>query len=88
MEGYVDYWRADKGWGWVLTDDGGRFFAHITAFNPRPGAQQIVKGAIVEFDPGRTSRGIVAINIRICTAATAAQRLLEATQEGSKAGGK
>ena len=76
MEGFVDYWRADKGWGFILTDDGGRFFAHISAFNPQPG-NQIIKGAIVEFDAGRTSKGPVAINIRICTAATNAQRLLD-----------
>lgn len=85
MEGFVDYWRADKGWGWVLTDDGGRYFAHISAFNPQPPPQQVIKGAIVEFDAGRTHKGPVAINIRI-RASKIVQALVDAAQEGGQGG--
>jgi cold shock CspA family protein len=65
VNGYIEVWTA-KGYGWVLSDDGRKFFAHVRAFEPAlPLGFVPVKGSLVEFDEGKTSRGPVALNIRI-----------------------
>jgi cold shock CspA family protein len=62
MKGYLDYWNAEKRYGFIKTDDGRTFFVHISNF---PEGAKPVTGNFVSFDEGRTSKGPIALNVQI-----------------------
>lgn len=71
LTGFVEFW-ADNGWGFVFNAEGEKFFAHIRAFEPAlPLGVYPVKGTIVSFDEGKTTRGPVALNIKILSRVSA-----------------
>ena len=51
--GTLSQWNDDRGFGWIEADDGGRLFVHISAFEPRPSADQRPRpGLRLEFAVG------------------------------------
>jgi cold shock CspA family protein len=63
--GFVDYWNRDRGFGWTVSDNI-RYFTHITNFIPAlPPGFLPQAGLQVEFEEGKNSRGLVAMNVRI-----------------------
>jgi cold shock CspA family protein len=63
MNGFVTFWKVDKGWGWIYDHTGrNKFFAHISAFKNGLAPQINDK---VQFDISATPRGPAAINIEI-----------------------
>ena len=74
MIGFVDYWNTPRGWAFIKTnsaDSGQKYFAHVTAFvSGKP-----ITGALVNFESGRTSKGLVAINISVVAPEAAIQIL-------------
>jgi CspA family cold shock protein len=56
MKGTVDSFEDAKGWGFVLADDGSRYFFHCTAI--AGGTRTIDEGAAVAFEvvPGHQGR--------------------------------
>jgi cold shock CspA family protein len=66
MKGFVDYWKKEKGYGFIVDSaSGARYFAHI--YNFEVGALPET-GNLVEFTPGMSARGLVATSIRLLTA--------------------
>lgn len=67
MRGYLDYWHQGRGFGFIRTSiPGEKFFVHITGFNPAlPAGMQLLKGLTVSFEEGQSSRGPIAINVRV-----------------------
>ena len=67
MKGYLDYWHQERSFGFIRTSiPGEKFFVHITSFNPAlPAGTRLFKGLTVSFDEGQSSKGPIAINVRI-----------------------
>jgi cold shock CspA family protein len=63
MQGYIDYWNAPRSFAFILTDDGGRYFAHRSSFAPEI-QDKIAVGRICEFEVGKTARGLIALDVR------------------------
>jgi CspA family cold shock protein len=71
--GVVKRWVVERGFGFIIPNersylpDGywGDIFVHFT--NIVSGAQELVEGQIVEFEPIETPRGIQALNVRVCS---------------------
>ena len=63
MKGFVDFYRADRGFGFIYdVEKTARYFTHAT--NVENGGI-LQTGLLVEFTPGLTSKGPVALNVRI-----------------------
>ena len=60
--GYVDYWNELRGFGFCRVEgETERYFTHVT--NIVFGAPQ--SGMAATFEVGKSSRGLVAVNVRV-----------------------
>jgi len=66
--GWIEFWKSS--YGFVHTTDGASYFVHVSNcmnFTPQ-------KGVWVTFDEGHSSKGAVAINVRLMPVATGGAR--------------
>jgi cold shock protein len=67
QQGTVKFFNADKGYGFIKPDDGGRdIFVHITAVE-RAGLRSLNEGQRVTFEiePDKKGKGPKAVDLRI-----------------------
>jgi cold shock protein len=67
QQGTVKFFNADKGYGFIKPDDGGRdIFVHITAVE-RAGLRSLNKGQRVSFEiePDQTGKGPNAVDLQV-----------------------
>ena len=67
MAGTVKFFNAERGYGFIKPDDGGRdVFVHITAVE-RAGLKSLVEGQRISFDvePDKKGKGPKAVNLVI-----------------------
>ncbi len=65
MKGTVKWFNQNKGYGFLLAEDGTEYFVHwksIVTDNPRE-LKTLEQDEAVEFDTIETSKGVQAINI-------------------------
>lgn len=62
MTGTVKWFDADKGFGFISTDDGKDIFVHFSAINT-DGFKTLAEGDVVEFDVIDGDRGQQAANV-------------------------
>jgi CspA family cold shock protein len=69
MTGTVKFFNAERGYGFIKPDDGGRdVFVHITAVE-RAGLKNLIEGQLITFDvePDKKGKGPKAVNLVIAT---------------------
>jgi CspA family cold shock protein len=69
MAGTVKFYNAERGYGFIKPDDGGRdVFVHITAVE-RAGLKSLSEGQRLSFDvePDKKGKGPKAVNLVIST---------------------
>ncbi len=67
QQGTVKFFNADKGYGFIKPDDGGRdIFVHITALE-RVGLHSLNEGQRVSFEiePDKKGKGPKAVDLRV-----------------------
>lgn len=67
QQGSVKFFNADKGYGFIKPDDGGRdIFVHITAVE-RAGLQSLNEGQRVtyEIEPDKKGKGPKAVDLQV-----------------------
>ncbi|WP_036258451.1 cold-shock protein [Methylocapsa aurea] len=67
QQGTVKFFNADKGYGFIKPDDGGRdIFVHITAVE-RAGLESLTEGQRVayEIEPDKKGKGPKAVDLRL-----------------------
>jgi len=67
MEGTVKFFNAERGYGFITPDDGGRdVFVHVTAVE-RAGLKSLTEGQRISFDvePDKKGKGPKAVNLVI-----------------------
>ena len=67
QQGTVKFFNADRGYGFITPDDGGRdIFVHITAVE-RAGLKSLNEGQRISFDvePDKKGKGPKAVNLVI-----------------------
>lgn len=62
MQGKVKWFNADKGFGFIETDEGGDVFVHFSAIQSQ-GFKTLEEGQAVEFDVVEGERGPQAANV-------------------------
>lgn len=62
MNGKVKMYNEQKGYGFILGDDGYDYFIHISSIK---NAEPIYRGAGVSFTPSVNSKGRVAVNVLV-----------------------
>ena len=62
MKGEVKWFDQKKGFGFLKDAYGKDIFVHASAL---PDGVQVYEGTVVEFDIGQSSKGTVAINVRV-----------------------
>ncbi|WP_127549095.1 cold shock domain-containing protein [Paenibacillus amylolyticus] len=62
MQGKVKWFNAEKGYGFIETEDGGDVFVHFSAFQSE-GFKTLEEGQSVEFDIVEGARGPQAANV-------------------------
>lgn len=62
MRGTTKWFNAQKGYGFIVGDDGAEYFAHQTQIR-MDGFRTLDAGDIVEFDVRSEEKGIAAVNI-------------------------
>lgn len=62
MTGKVKWFNAEKGFGFILTDEGNDVFAHYSQIMT-DGFRTLEENEAVEFDVEQGDRGLQAINI-------------------------
>lgn len=62
MQGKVKWFNAEKGYGFLETDDGGDVFVHFSAIQT-DGFKSLDEGQAVEFDVVDGARGPQAANV-------------------------
>ena len=64
MKGTVQWFNAEKGYGFITTEEGNDVFAHFSQIN-REGFKTLDEGQEVEFDVVEAEKGLQAENINI-----------------------
>ncbi len=64
MKGTVKWFNAEKGYGFITTEEGNDVFAHFSQIN-REGFKTLDEGQEVEFDVVEAEKGLQAENINI-----------------------
>ena len=67
MAGTVKFFNAERGYGFIKPDDGGRdVFVHVTAVE-RAGLKSLTEGQRISFDvePDKKGKGPKAVNLDI-----------------------
>ncbi|APO47955.1 MULTISPECIES: cold shock domain-containing protein [Paenibacillus] len=62
MQGKVKWFNAEKGYGFIETEDGGDVFVHFSAIQSE-GFKTLEEGQSVEFDIVEGARGPQAANV-------------------------
>ena len=62
MQGNVKWFNAEKGYGFIETEDGGDVFVHFSAIQSE-GFKTLEEGQSVEFDIVEGARGPQAANV-------------------------
>ncbi len=62
MQGKVKWFNAEKGFGFIESDEGGDIFVHFSAIQSQ-GFKTLDEGQNVEFDVVEGSRGSQAANV-------------------------
>ncbi len=62
MQGRVKWFNAEKGYGFIETEEGGDVFVHYSAIQME-GYKTLEEGQIVEFDIVQGARGPQAANV-------------------------
>ncbi len=62
MQGKVKWFNAEKGYGFIETDEGGDVFVHFSAIQSE-GFKTLDEGQAVEFDIVEGARGPQAANV-------------------------
>ncbi|ANF98478.1 cold-shock protein [Paenibacillus sp. WLX1005] len=62
MQGKVKWFNAEKGYGFIETDEGGDVFVHFSAIQSE-GFKTLEEGQSVEFDIVEGARGPQAANV-------------------------
>ncbi|WP_128896381.1 cold shock domain-containing protein [Longirhabdus pacifica] len=62
MQGTVKWFNAEKGYGFIATEDGGDVFVHFSAINS-DGYKTLEEGQNVEFEIVEGARGPQAANV-------------------------
>lgn len=62
MQGKVKWFNAEKGYGFIETDEGGDVFVHFSAIQTE-GFKSLDEGQSVEFDIVEGARGPQAANV-------------------------
>ena len=64
MKGTVKWFNAEKGFGFITTEEGNDVFAHFSQIN-KEGFKTLEEGQDVEFDVVEGAKGLQAENINI-----------------------
>ncbi|NLN15144.1 MAG: cold shock domain-containing protein [Tissierellia bacterium] len=64
MKGTVKWFNAEKGYGFITTEEGNDVFAHYTKIN-KNGFKTLEEGQEVEFEVVESEKGLQAENINI-----------------------
>ncbi len=64
MKGTVKWFNAEKGFGFITTEEGNDVFAHFSQIN-KEGFKTLEEGQNVEFDVVEGAKGLQAENITI-----------------------
>ena len=64
MIGKVKWFDSKKGYGFILTDDGGEIFVHYTGIVAE-GFKALTEGQRVEFEIGGNEKGQQAVNVTV-----------------------
>ena len=62
MRGTVKWFNAQKGYGFIVGNDGAEYFAHQTQIK-MDGFRKLNAGDVVEFDVRSEEKGIMAVNV-------------------------
>ena len=62
MQGKVKWFNAEKGYGFIQSNDGGDVFVHFSAIQ-QEGFKALQEGQVVEFDVVDGNRGPQAANV-------------------------
>lgn len=62
MNGKVKFFNDEKGWGWIITEQGNEVFVHHTGIVGK-GRKSLQEGQIVSFDVTQGDKGPRAINV-------------------------
>jgi cold shock protein len=64
MSGSVKFFEDDRGFGFIVGDDGRDYFTHRTKIRgPVVGIATLTKGEKVTFDPSSSGRGPIALDV-------------------------
>ncbi len=62
MNGYVKWFNAEKGFGFIVGEDNNEYFAHFSQIQT-DGYRQLEENEEVTFETEKSDRGLQAINI-------------------------
>ncbi len=65
MKGTVKFFKEEKGFGFILGEDGKEYFVHISGLTE---GTSITKDDSVEFDVEQGDRGPKAVNVKLAEA--------------------
>jgi CspA family cold shock protein len=64
MTGKVKWFDSKKGYGFILSEEGGEIFVHYTGIIAE-GFKALTEGQAVEFEIGENEKGVQAINVSV-----------------------
>lgn len=64
MQGIVKFFSSEKGWGFILGQDGIERFFHYSSIQ-KEGYKSILADQKVSFEEGQNDKGACAVNVKI-----------------------